>query len=81
MARQLNLIYALKVAEIVNIAGVESGKKCNCVCPACGEQLIAKKGKKQMRQKYCKFIHSRISNIIEAFRKHVRRKLCQIRSI
>lgn len=48
MARQLNLIYALNGTEIVNIADVESGKKCNCICPACGEQLIAKKGKKQM---------------------------------
>lgn len=27
-----------------HISEVESGLKCDCVCPACGEQLIAKKG-------------------------------------
>lgn len=45
---QLNLIYALKGGEIVSIDDVESGLKCGCVCPSCGEQLVAKKGKKMM---------------------------------
>lgn len=48
MAKQLNLIYALKNGIIVNVSDVESGKKCNCICPACGEQLIARKGTKKM---------------------------------
>ena len=46
MEKQLNLIYALKDGSIVNISEVESGLKCGCICPACSEQLVAKKGKK-----------------------------------
>ncbi len=30
--------------RIVHIADVESGKKCNCVCPDCGSSLVARKG-------------------------------------
>lgn len=41
--RQLNLVYALRHGEIVSIADVESGLKCECTCPACGELLVAKK--------------------------------------
>ena len=47
MEKQLNLIYALKENSIVSISDVESGLKCGCICPACGEQLVAKKGKKR----------------------------------
>lgn len=42
-----NLIYALHDGNIVYIDDVVSGKACNCVCPACFEPLIARKG--QMR--------------------------------
>jgi ssDNA-binding Zn-finger/Zn-ribbon topoisomerase 1 len=44
-----NLIYANREADkvLVSISEVESGLKCGCVCPSCGEQLIAKKGKKK----------------------------------
>lgn len=49
MARkQLNLIYALKNGVITSVANVESGLRCGCVCPACGEPLVAKKGAKMM---------------------------------
>ena len=30
--------------KIVRISEVEKGKACNCFCPACGDNLIAKKG-------------------------------------
>lgn len=40
--------YALRNNSIVSISDVESGLKCGCVCPACGERLIAKKGKIMM---------------------------------
>lgn len=46
--KQFNLTVALKDGVITNISDVESGLKCGCVCPACGEPLVAKKGKKQM---------------------------------
>ena len=45
MKNQLNLLYALRDNSIVSISDVESGLKCGCVCPACGERLVAKKGK------------------------------------
>lgn len=48
MASQSNLIYALKDGQITSIANVESGSKCGCVCPACGEPLVAKKGTQVM---------------------------------
>ncbi len=44
--KQLNLIYAIKDDKIVYIDDVESGLKCGCHCPACGEPLVAKKGNK-----------------------------------
>ncbi len=40
-----DLTYALdSEGKLVNIKQVESGKKCNCICPACEELLVAKKG-------------------------------------
>lgn len=41
-----NLIYALKDGVLTHISNVESGLKCGCICPGCGEELIAKKGNK-----------------------------------
>lgn len=46
MLKHQNLIYALKDGQITSIADVESGLKCGCICPACGEPLVAKKGSK-----------------------------------
>ncbi len=43
-----NLIYALKDNKPISISDVESGLKCGCTCPSCGEALVAKKGKKMM---------------------------------
>ena len=46
---QQKLIFALNNdGEIVSIDDVESGLSCNCICPACGEPLVAKKGKDMM---------------------------------
>lgn len=39
------LTYAIKDKKIVNISSVESGIACGCICPSCGEKLIARKGK------------------------------------
>lgn len=46
--KQLNLTVALKDGVITNVDDVESGLKCGCVCPACGERLVARKGTKMM---------------------------------
>lgn len=46
--KQLNLITALKDGQIVNIDDVDSGLKCGCACPACGEALVAKKGSRMI---------------------------------
>ena len=39
-----NMTYALKDSILVHISEVESGLRCDCICPGCGEQLVAKKG-------------------------------------
>lgn len=46
--KQLRLTYALKNGEIVHISNVDKGLACGCICPACGERLVAKKGEKMM---------------------------------
>lgn len=46
--KQLNLTVAVRNGVTIKIEDVESGLKCGCVCPACGEPLVAKKGKKMM---------------------------------
>ena len=49
MKNRSNLIYALKDGVAISIENVERGLQCGCVCPACGERLVAKKGSKQVR--------------------------------
>lgn len=39
---------ALKDGNLVEINEVPSGLKCKCICPGCGEKLIAKKGNKMI---------------------------------
>ena len=39
------LKYGIRNGIEFHISEVESGLRCNCSCPACGERLIAKKGK------------------------------------
>lgn len=34
-----NLIYALSNGKLVSVEDVPAGLKCDCFCPACGEQL------------------------------------------
>lgn len=40
---KIKLTYGLKENTIVRIEDVESGLGCNCLCPACGARLVAKK--------------------------------------
>lgn len=44
MNDQLNLIYAMQEGELVSISEVERGLQCNCTCPACNAQLVARRG-------------------------------------
>lgn len=48
LMKNQNMIYALKNNLLVHISEVESGLSCNCTCPACGEELVARKGSKVM---------------------------------
>jgi len=40
----INLPYGLRNNKLVSIEEVESGLACDCLCPACKNQLIARKG-------------------------------------
>ncbi len=42
------MTFALQNGNLIDIEQVESGLRCQCTCPACGEALIAKKGQKTM---------------------------------
>lgn len=44
VVRDSILKYGIKNGKEFHISEVESGLRCNCTCPACGERLIAKKG-------------------------------------
>lgn len=46
--KEQNLIYGLKDGHLVHIDHVERGLACECICPACGERLLARKGKKMV---------------------------------
>lgn len=48
MIKRNQLIYAMKNGVATYIEDVESGLKCGCTCPSCGEPLVAKKGTKRM---------------------------------
>lgn len=46
------LIYALKDGKLVGIGDVPNGARCGCVCPKCGERLVARNGGSQMQHHF-----------------------------
>lgn len=42
------LPYAIKHGRFIHIGEVNSGLRCGCECPACGQPLVAKKGKRNV---------------------------------
>ncbi len=44
MPKEIQITHGLKEGELVSIADVERGLKCNCTCSKCGKPLVAKKG-------------------------------------
>lgn len=53
-----NLQYGLCGDELVHINDVEKGLACNCVCPHCKTQLVAKKGEQNAKH----FTHYRLAD-------------------
>ena len=49
--------YGLRDGALVHIADVESGLACQCVCAACGERLVARKGRKR-RHHFAHHVHT-----------------------
>lgn len=41
---KMEMQYALQEGKTAHISEVDKGLDCNCLCPACGERLVAKKG-------------------------------------
>jgi len=54
--------FAIKNGKIVKISDVENGKNCNCVCTACGSNLIAKNNLKNKKLHH--FAHSNSNECI-----------------
>lgn len=44
MAMNLKLPFGLKDGKLVEISEVERGLGCGCICPGCGNKLVARKG-------------------------------------
>jgi hypothetical protein len=42
--QEIKLLYGLRDGELVHISKVEQGLACECICPSCKAQLIARKG-------------------------------------
>lgn len=55
--------YALLNGSTVHISEVQSGLECNCICPSCGERLVAKKG----NQKIHHFAHMNHADCAQAY--------------
>lgn len=55
------LLYAFKDGRLVGIDEVPNGSRCGCVCPKCGEKLVARNGGSRMQHH---FAHSADSTCV-----------------
>lgn len=46
-SQKIKLPYGLRKSRLFHISEVESGLKCDCICPKCKSKLIAKKGEEK----------------------------------
>lgn len=76
------LPYGLHEGALKHISEVERGLKCNCICPACEQPLIARKGDKKMHHfahynsSECEkavetALHIAVKNLLEKYKKIV----------
>ena len=70
MPKEIQITHGLKEGELVSIADVERGLKCNCTCTKCGEPLVAKKGEVKDHH----FAHSADSDCSGETIKHIMAK-------
>jgi len=61
--RKPKLTYAYKADCLAHISEVDSGLQCGCVCPVCGNHLIARKGRKTAHH----FAHHNLSECVHAY--------------
>lgn len=47
MGKSVLIPFAEQNGRLVDITQVVSGKACNCICPSCGQSLVARKGKSE----------------------------------
>lgn len=82
----VKLPFGLKDGEIIDISKVESGLKCDCVCPNCKSPLIARKGFKTIhhfahyKSPECKLAYETAIHLMskKIFEKHKRMKVPKV---
>jgi hypothetical protein len=63
MQGEVKLPYGLRNGSMIHIREVQRGINCGCVCPACGERLVANKGNVRAHH----FSHYRTKQCVKAF--------------
>jgi hypothetical protein len=59
---EAKLTFGIHKGHLIHISLVESGLRCNCICPACNQKLIARKGAKTVHH----FAHYKATDCIGA---------------
>lgn len=59
------MTFALKDGRMVNVEEVDNGKACGCICPQCGEALVARNGGKMMMAHFAHQGETKCTNAVE----------------